>query len=46
MRFARDERFAAAFAAALPIYWNNYYELENADEMGQDEAMRFSTGLF
>jgi hypothetical protein len=41
MRFARDERFAAAFAAALPIYWDNYYELENADEMGQDEAMRF-----
>jgi hypothetical protein len=41
MRFARQERFAAAFAAALPIYWNNYYELENAEEMGQDEAMRF-----
>jgi hypothetical protein len=41
MRFARNERFAAAFAAALPIYWNNYYGLENAEEMGQDEAMRF-----
>jgi hypothetical protein len=41
LRFARDERFAAAFAAALPIYWNGYYELNTADEMSQDEAMRF-----
>lgn len=41
VRFARDERFALAFAAALPLYWNSYYELENADEMSQDETMRF-----
>jgi hypothetical protein len=40
-RFSQDERFAAAFAAALPIYWNNFYELENAEEMGHEEAMRF-----
>lgn len=40
-RFSQDERFAAAFAAALPIYWNDFYTLDNAEEMGHEEAMRF-----
>ena len=40
-RFARDERFDEAFDAALPIYWNNYYDAENATEMSQFEALRF-----
>lgn len=40
-RFARDERFAADFANALPIYWNNLYDISNADEMSEFEALRF-----
>lgn len=39
--FARDERFAADFARALPIYWNSYYDISNADEMSEFEALRF-----
>jgi hypothetical protein len=41
MRFAREEQFAAAFAQALPFYWNGYYELANADQMSMQEALRF-----
>ncbi|MBP7998640.1 MAG: SEC-C domain-containing protein [Chloroflexi bacterium] len=41
LKFARDERFAERFAAALPLYWNDYYTLETADEMSEDEALRF-----
>lgn len=41
MRFAREERFAESFAMALPLYWNNYYNIENAEEMNQNEAIRF-----
>lgn len=41
MAFARDERFAEAFAQALPLYWNGFYDIENAEEMSQPEAMRF-----
>lgn len=41
MKFARDERFAEAFAVALPTYWNNLYNLENAEQMSQNEALRF-----
>jgi hypothetical protein len=41
LKYARDERFAEAFAAALPLYWNNLYTLENAEEMSQNEAFRF-----
>ncbi len=40
-RFARDERFDEAFSAALPIYWNDYYDADNAHEMSQFEALRF-----
>jgi hypothetical protein len=39
--FGRDERFATSFASALPIYWNNYYTIENAEEMSDSEAIRF-----
>jgi hypothetical protein len=41
MAFARDERFAEGFAKALPFYWNDLYTIENAEEMSQDEALRF-----
>jgi len=41
MKYARDERFAEAFAFALQLYWNNHYTIENAEEMSMNEALRF-----
>jgi hypothetical protein len=41
LKFARDERFHEPLAAALPLYWNNLYELVTADEMSANEAFRF-----
>jgi hypothetical protein len=41
INFAREERFAVSFASALSLYWNNYYTIENADKMNQNEAFRF-----
>jgi len=41
LKFARDERFATAVAAAMPLYWNNFYDAETADEMSMPEALRF-----
>lgn len=41
LRFAREERFAVPFASALPIYWNEYYTYDNAEQMSQNEAFRF-----
>jgi len=41
IRFAREERFATAVAQALPLYWNNLYTAETADEMSMPEALRF-----
>lgn len=41
IKFARDERFAVPFATALPIYWNEYYSYDNAEQMAQNEALRF-----
>lgn len=41
LRFAREERFAEAFALSLPVYWNNFYSIDNAEEMSQNEAFRF-----
>jgi uncharacterized protein len=41
LEFAQDERFAIRFAHALPLYWNDYYDLETADEMSEYEALRF-----
>jgi hypothetical protein len=39
--FARDERFAADFNRALPIFWNEFYDEDNAGEMSEFEALRF-----
>lgn len=39
--FAREEQFAADFDRALPIYWNEYYDAENAGQMSEFEALRF-----
>ena len=41
LKFARDDQFSEDFAKALPLFWNNLYELENAEEMSQNEALRF-----
>jgi uncharacterized protein len=41
LEFAQDERFAGPFAAALPLYWNGYYDINNAEEMSENEALRF-----
>ncbi len=46
LKFARDERFAIPFTKALPIYWMDYYDLENAEEMSQPEAFRFTDWFF
>lgn len=41
LSFAREERFTESFAAALQLYWNGLYTVENAEEMSQNEAFRF-----
>lgn len=41
LKFARDEQFAEDFAKALPLFWNELYTLETAEEMSQNEALRF-----
>lgn len=41
LEFAQDERFAIPFARALPLYWDGYYDLETAEEMSENEALRF-----
>lgn len=41
IEYAQDERFATAVAKALPFYWNNYYDISNAEEMSDYEASRF-----
>jgi hypothetical protein len=41
LNFAREQRFAPGFASAISTYWNDYYTLENADEMSENEALRF-----
>jgi hypothetical protein len=40
-RFAKDERFARAFADAVGLFWDGHYTLENAHMMNEDEALRF-----
>ena len=42
LAFARDERFAEAFAIKLAEFWDGHYTLENAEEMSLDEALRFA----
>lgn len=39
--FARDKRFADSFAEGIKLFWNGHYDLESADQMDQDEAIRF-----
>ncbi|MFT5193697.1 MAG: hypothetical protein ACI9EW_003715 [Cellvibrionaceae bacterium] len=46
IRFSQDERFAVSLAAALPIYWDNYYDIETADEMDMTESLRFFDWFF
>jgi hypothetical protein len=41
LKFAREERFAEPFAQALVLYWNGLYHAENAEQMSQNEALRF-----
>jgi hypothetical protein len=41
LMFAREERFAESFALALPLYWKDYYTINNAEEMSENEAIRF-----
>ena len=41
MRYARDERFAEAFAIGIGLYWNGYYTFEDAEAMSMNEAFRF-----
>lgn len=41
LQFAREEQFAASFAAALSFYWHGLYTIDNAEEMAEDEALRF-----
>jgi hypothetical protein len=41
MKFARDERFNESFALAVPLFWNNYYDMDNVEQMSVLEAMRF-----
>jgi hypothetical protein len=42
LAFARDERFAEAFAQTLSHFWDDHYNIQNAEEMSLDEALRFS----
>lgn len=41
LKFVRDERFNEDFAKALALYWNQLYTFDNAEEMSQEEALRF-----
>ena len=46
IRFSQDERFATRLAEALPIYWDDYYNIETADEMDMSESLRFFDWFF
>lgn len=39
--FSRDERFAESFAAGVPLFFNQYYTLETANQMSEPESLRF-----
>ena len=41
LKFARGAEYEEAFAAGLAHYWNGMYTIENADEMAENEALRF-----
>jgi len=46
IRFSQDERFAERLAEALPIYWDDFYDMETADEMDMTESLRFFDWFF
>ncbi len=46
IRFSQDERFAEWLAQALPIYWDDYYQMDTADEMDMTESLRFFDWFF
>ena len=46
LRYCQDERFAPALAAGIPLYWDDFYTIENADEMDPNESFRFFDWLF
>lgn len=41
LKYAQEEKFAPLLAQAVPMYWNNYYSSETADEMDMNESFRF-----
>ena len=41
LKFAREAEYEEAFAAGLTHYWNGLYDIDNAAEMGESEALRF-----
>ena len=41
IEYAQDERWETAVSAALPHYWDNYYDDSNGEEMSDYEADRF-----
>ena len=46
IKYCQDERFLSALADAVPIYWDDYYTIENADEMDPNESFRFFDWFF
>ena len=46
IRFSQDERFAEWLANALPLYWDDYYQMDTADEMDMTESLRFFDWFF
>jgi hypothetical protein len=42
MKFARDSRFNKSFALAVPLFWNDYYDMDNVEQMSVLEALRFT----
>ena len=41
IEFAREERFAQAFADGLQLFWDGHYTAQTAHQMNEDEALRF-----
>lgn len=41
IEFAREERFAEAFAEGLQLFWDGRYTVQTAHQMNEDEALRF-----
>ena len=39
--YAREDRFAESFATGVALFFNDYYTIENANEMNEPESLRF-----